>query len=94
MIGKMKLQRYVETKSCTALDVRPSLQERERKAKSLVFTLLEEVSNILEMFSLETEDLGEGKSMIISTGQFSHVVKSFLFPPQYTGLRTHMEVRM
>lgn len=62
-----------------------SLQERGRKkGKSLEFTLLEEVSNPPAMFSLETEDLGEGKSTIISTGQLSHVWEvSFISTPTH-----------
>lgn len=43
---------------------------------------MEEVSNALAMFSLETEDLGEGKSTLISTGQLSHVWEvSFISTP-------------
>lgn len=74
MMGKIKLQRYVETKSYTALDVRPPLPEKERKVKSPMFILLE------EMFNLETEDLGESKCVLISTGQLSHICEVFFIP--------------
>lgn len=54
VVEKIKLQSSGETRSHRALELRPSLQERERKVKSLEFTLLEEVSKALEMVSLET----------------------------------------
>lgn len=43
-----------------------------KKVKSLELTFSEEVSNTPEMFSLEMEDLGEGKRVTTSTGQLPH----------------------
>ena len=51
---------------------------KRKKVKSLDLTSLEEVSNTREMFSPEMEDLGEGKSVTISTGQLPHACEVLL----------------
>lgn len=72
--GEDKAAKVCRDQIIHGLRCRPPLPEKERKVKSPMFILLE------EMFNLETEDLGESKCVLISTGQLSHICEVFFIP--------------